>query len=91
VAKGFYILSDKEITEMGRWSDIVESPDPRFEIVDWGENDRLGYCVQFPEEDEDGNENPNFENPMPNGEDQTNFDSYSSACEFVKEMAKYLD
>jgi hypothetical protein len=80
----------KERLKMVGWSNSVESPDPRFEITEWGDHGCGGYAVSFSEEDEQGEEMPNYAKEMPNGEECADFHCFEDAVEFVKEIAKCL-
>jgi hypothetical protein len=69
-----------------------DSPDRRFQIMGWSDSCGAGgYAVSYPEELEDGVENPLFETAMPNGEEWTDFNNLWDAQEFVEDMVKCLD
>lgn len=68
------------------WSE--ESPDPRFNIEGYSEEEGTTYFVIMPSQDED-TEGDELE--MPNGERSAAFQFYSDAVEFVEAMVKCLD
>ena len=71
---------------MGSWSEEVESPDPRFSILQCYDIDGAGFLVEFSKQDEEGNEIE-----MPNGEKCESFQWLDDAEDFVLAMAKCLD